>query len=119
MKLDGIAKKAAYVGAGSGVALFAIIGLLPGSLIGGSVGVKIARMLFGSPVTSELLPRATVALSMLLGVFLSGSIFVAGGAMTGWMMGNLIDVFSERAFFTGGRKLQGAKGSVSGKRPSD
>ena len=110
MKLDRITKNAAYVGAGAGVALFTIIGLLPGSLVGGSVGVKIAGMIFGSPVTSQLLPRVTVALSMLLGVFISGIIFVACGAMTGWMMGNLIGVFSERAYFTG---------SDSGKRSSD
>jgi hypothetical protein len=47
---------------------------------------------------------------MLLGVFISGIIFVACGAMTGWMIGNLIGVFSERAYFTG---------SDSGKRSSD
>jgi hypothetical protein len=47
MKLDRITKNAAYVGAGAGVALFTIIGLLPGSLIGGSVGVKIAGIIFG------------------------------------------------------------------------
>ena len=119
MKADGIAKKAAYVGTGAGVALFAIIGLLPGSFIGGSVGIKIAGVLFGSPVTSQLLPRVTVALSMLLGVFLSGSLFVACGAMTGWMMGNMIDAFSVRAYFTGNRKLQKAKGNDSGTRSSD
>jgi len=83
MKSDGIARNAAYVGAGAGVTLFAIISLLPGSLIGGSVGIKIAGVHFRSPVTSQLFPRVIVAVSMLLGVLLFGSLFVAFGAMTG------------------------------------
>ena len=115
MKSDGMAKKAAYVGAGAGVALFAIIGLLPGSLIGGSVGIKIAGALFGSPVTSQLLPRVTVAVSMLLGVFLSGSLFVACGATIGWMMGSVIDAFPVFAYFTGRR----IKKKAAGKQDSD
>jgi hypothetical protein len=110
MRSDGIAKKAAYVGAGAGVALFAIIGLLPGSLIGGSIGIKIAGTLFGSPVTSQLLPRVTVALSMLLGVFLSGTFFVVCGATAGWMMGNIIDSLPVLAYFTGRRKTKKSAG---------
>jgi hypothetical protein len=118
MKSDGIAKKAAYVGAGAGVALFAIIGLLPGSLIGGSIGIKIAGLFFGSPVTSQLLPRVTVAVSMLLGVFLSGIFFVTCGAITGWMIGNMIDAVPVPAYFTGRRKAKKATGN-SGQRDSD
>ena len=119
MKADGIAKNAAYIGAGAGVTLFAIIGLLPGSLLGGSVGIKIAGAIFGSPVTSQLLPRVTVAVSMLLGVLLSGCLFVAFGAMTGWMVGNMIDAFPVFEYFTGSRKSRKAKGSDSRKRASD
>ena len=118
MKSDGIAKKAAYVGAGAGVALFAIIGLLPGSLIGGSIGIKIAGIFFGSPVTSQLLPRVTVAVSMLLGVFLSGILFVTCGAITGWMIGNMIDVIPVPAYFTGSRKAKKANAD-SGQGGSD
>lgn len=119
MKSDGIAKKAAYVGAGAGIALFAIIGLLPGSLIGGSVGIKIAGVLFGSPVTSQLFPRVTVAVSMLLVVFVLGSLFVACGAMTGWMLGNMVDSFPVIAYFTGRRKSKKTKDNNSGKQISE
>ena len=108
MRSDGIAKKAAYVGAGAGVALFAIIGLLPGSLIGGSIGIKIAGILFGAPVTSQLLPRVTVAVSMLLGVFFSGILFVMCGATVGWMIGNILDFVPVPAYFTGHRKAKKA-----------
>ena len=45
-----IAKKGLYVGAGAGLVLFAIIGLLPGSFIGGVVGLNIAGSIFGYPV---------------------------------------------------------------------
>jgi|WetSurSiteA1Bulk_404760.scaffolds.fasta_scaffold12513_2 hypothetical protein len=119
MKSDGIAKNAAYVGAGSGFTLFAIIGLFPGSIIGGSVGVKIAGVFFGSPLTSQLLPRVIVAVSMLLGVLLSGSLFVIFGAIAGWMVGNMIEAFPIIAYFTGSRKSRKAKGSDSRKRDSD
>jgi hypothetical protein len=113
-----MAKKAAYVGAGAGVALFAVIGLLPGSLIGGSVGIKIAGVLFGSPVSSQLLPRVTIAVSMLLGVFLSGTLFVVCGTITGWVMGSMIDAFPVFAYFTGRKKAKKAMGD-SEQRDSD
>jgi hypothetical protein len=119
MKSDGIAKNAAYIGAGAGVTLFAIIGLLPGSIIGGSVGIKIAGVLFGSPVTSQLFPRVIVAVSMLLGVLLSGSLFVIFGAVAGWMVGNMIDAFPVIAYFTGSRRSRKVKRSDSRNRDSD
>jgi hypothetical protein len=118
MKSDGMAKSAAYIGAGAGVTLFAIIGLLPGSIIGGSVGIKIAGVLFGSPVLSQLLPRVIVAASMLLGVLFSGIFFVICGATAGWILGNMIDSFPVVAYFTGSRKSSKAKGSDSKKRDS-
>lgn len=112
MKSGETAKKAAYIGAGAGLALFAIIGLLPGSLIGGSIGVAIAGKLFGAPLTPHLLPRLTVALSMLLGVFVSGVLFVAGGTTAGWTIGNALDALKTskpaRAYFTGNKKTKKA-----------
>ncbi len=35
-----LSRKAAYIGAGAGMVLFAIFGLLPGSLLGGAAGIK-------------------------------------------------------------------------------
>ena len=37
-----LSRKAAYIGAGAGLVLFAIFGLLPGSLLGGAAGIKFA-----------------------------------------------------------------------------
>ena len=89
-----IAKKAVWIGAGAGILGFAIFGLLPGSFIGGVTGLNIAGMLFGYPVTSGVLPRMIVAVSMLLGILVSGVIFVVGGGIIGWFLGTVIDSVS-------------------------
>jgi hypothetical protein len=91
MKTREMAKKMAYIGAGAGLVLFAIMGLLPGSFIGGVIGLNIAGSLFGMPVSSALLPRLIVGLSMLLGVMVSGIIFIAGSTVVGWLIGYVID----------------------------
>ncbi len=81
----------AYIGAGAGLILFAVTGLLPGSFLGGVIGLNIAGGLLGLPVSSALLPRLIVGLSMLVGVLISGVVFVAGPAVAGWLVGCLID----------------------------
>jgi len=91
MKTRETARKMAYIGAGAGLVLFAILGLLPGSFIGGVIGLNIAGSLFGMPVSSALLPRVIVGVSMLLGVLVSGIIFVAGSTVAGWLIGYVID----------------------------
>ena len=89
-----MAKKMAYIGAGAGVVLFAILGLLPGSFLGGVVGLNIAGSLFGMPVSSALLPRLIVGMSMLLGVLVSGIVFISGATVTGWLIGYVIDALT-------------------------
>ncbi len=84
-------KIVAYIGAGAGLILFAITGLLPGSFLGGVVGLNIAGSLFGLPVSSTLLPRLVVGVSMLIGVLLSGFVFIAGSTVSGWLIGYAID----------------------------
>jgi hypothetical protein len=71
--------------------LFAVLGLLPGSFLGGVVGLNIAGSLFGMPVSSALLPRLIVGISMLLGVLVSGIIFISGATVAGWLIGYVID----------------------------
>ncbi len=91
MKKQEMARKMAYIGAGAGLVLFAVIGLLPGSFIGGVIGLNIAGGLFGSPVTSALLPRLIVGMSMLIGVLVSGVVFISGSVSVGWLIGCAID----------------------------
>ncbi len=91
MKTNGMTKKMAYIGAGAGLVLFAVIGLLPGSFLGGVIGLNIAGSLFGLPVSSALLPRVIVGICMLLGVLVSAMIFIAGTSVAGWLLGYAID----------------------------
>jgi hypothetical protein len=85
------ARKMAYIGAGAGVVLFAVFGLLSGSFIGGVIGLNIAGGLFGSPVSSALLPRLIVGMSMLMGILVSAVIFISGLTSVGWLVGCAID----------------------------
>ena len=91
MKDTTYTKKLAYIGAGCGVALFAIFGLLPGSFLGGVMGLNIAGVLLGTPVGAGLLPRMIVAASMVVGVMVSGLMFITASATLGWLAGTVVD----------------------------
>lgn len=91
-----IANKLAYLGAGVGLTLYAIFGLLYGSLLGGVVGLNIVHTLFGTSLAQGILPRVIVALGMLSGVLVAGTICVLGSAAVGWLIGYLIDPLASR-----------------------
>ena len=82
-----LSSKTAYIGAGAGMVLFAIFGLLPGSLLGGAAGLKFAGMLFGLPLESGMIQRVIVLASMLIGVMASGITIVTATATMGWLAG--------------------------------
>ena len=86
-----IAKKGLYMGAGAGLVLFAIVGLLYGSLLGGVVGLSIAGSIFGYPVGPQIASRMIVAASMLFGILVSGIVFTGGLAFVGWAIGYAIE----------------------------
>jgi len=88
---NSIAKKSAYIGAGAGLVLFAIFGLLPGSLLGGAMGINIAGMLFGLPLEPGLISRAIVLVSMLVGVLVAGIVIVTATTTVGWLAGRLLE----------------------------
>jgi hypothetical protein len=86
-----IAKKAGYIGAGIGLALFAIFGLLPGSLMGGAAGLNVAGWLFGMPVQPGLIARVIVLAAMLTGVLVAGIVMVTVTSTMGWLAGKVIE----------------------------
>jgi hypothetical protein len=86
-----IANKLIYVGAGVGLVLFAFLGLLPGSFVGGVMGLSISGMIFGTPVEPGIISRIIIAISMLLGVMVSGFVFVTAASTLGWLVGTIID----------------------------
>ncbi len=91
MKNMEIAKKAAYTGAGAGLVLFVLFGLLPGSLIGGAAGVAIAGWLFGLPLEPGLISRMIVLASMLVSALLAGTIVVTATSSLCWIAGRIIE----------------------------
>ena len=86
-----LSRKAAYIGAGAGLVIFAIFGLLPGSLLGGAAGIKLAGLLFTLPLEPGIVSRMIVLASMLVGVVVSGITIVTATSTTGWLMGRLLD----------------------------
>jgi small-conductance mechanosensitive channel len=86
-----ISRKTAYIGAGAGLVLFALFGLMPGSLLGGAAGLNIAGWLFGLPVQPGLLSRIIVLASMLFGVLVAGIVIVTTASTVGWLVGKVLE----------------------------
>ncbi len=84
-------KRLTYIGAGCGIVLFAVFGLLPGSFLGGVMGLNIAGALLGVPVSSGVISRVIVAVSMMVGVMVSGIMFVTAASLGGWLIGTVVD----------------------------
>ena len=87
-------KKLTYIGAGCGVILFAVFGLLPGTFLGGVMGLNMAGLLVGGAASSEILSRVIVAASMVAGVMVSGIVFITVSSIAGWVIGTIVDVLT-------------------------
>jgi small-conductance mechanosensitive channel len=86
-----LSRKAAYIGTGAGLVLFAIFGLLPGSLLGGAAGIKLAGLFFGLPLDPGIVSRAIVLSSMLVGIVVAGITIVTATATLGWLTGRVLE----------------------------
>ncbi len=86
-----LSRKTAYIGAGAGLVLFALFGLMPGSLIGGAMGINIAGWLFGLPLQPGLISRIIVLASMLIGVLVAGIVIVTASSTVGWLVGKALE----------------------------
>ncbi len=89
-----ISKKATYIGAGAGLVLFALFGLLPGSVLGGAAGISMAGWLFGLPLGPGLVSRVMVLAGMLLGVLVTGIMMVTATSTIGWLAGKAVESMS-------------------------
>jgi hypothetical protein len=96
MKDKGFSKKFLYMGAACAGVLFAIFGVLPGSCLGGVMGLNVAGILLGLPVTSGKLSALLVAASMAMGVIVSGIIFITAAVTTGWIISRMLDAVRGR-----------------------
>ncbi len=90
-----LSRKTAYIGAGAGLVIFALFGLLPGSLLGGAAGIKLAGLFFGLPLDPGILSRAIVLSSMLVGVVVAGITIVTATATLGWLGGRVLEGSAE------------------------
>ncbi|MGA2192296.1 MAG: hypothetical protein ABSG42_02835 [Nitrospirota bacterium] len=88
------ARKFALVGSGIGLTLFALFGLLEGSLIGGAVGLDIVNTLLKEPAGPSLLSRMLIGASMLTGVIVSGIVFVFVFSAAGWVIGLVAELMT-------------------------
>ncbi len=86
-----ITRKMAYIGAGAGLVLFALYGLLFGSMLGGAAGISIAGWIFGQPVAPGILARVIVLVCMLTGVLVSGIVIVTTTTTIGWLVGKVLE----------------------------
>ena len=89
--MKNLSRKTAYIGAGAGLVLFAFFGLMPGSLIGGAMGINIAGSLFGLPLDPGLISRVIVLICMLIGVLVAGIMIVMAATTAGWLIGKLLE----------------------------
>jgi hypothetical protein len=85
-----LSRQGAYVGAGAGLVLFGMFGLVPGSLLGGAAGINFAGMLFGLPLEPGLLSRLIVLTAMFVGVCITCALFVTASSTIGWIIGAAI-----------------------------
>jgi hypothetical protein len=96
MENSGFSKKFLYMGIACTVVLFAVFGVFPGSRLGGAMGLDIAGILLGLPVTSGRLSTVLVAASMAMGVIVSGIIFITAAVTSGWLISKVLDVVKDR-----------------------
>ena len=89
-------QKGTYIGAGTGLVGFALAGLLPGSLLGGALGINLAGAIFGLPLESGIIARLIVLASMLLGVLVAGIVWVVTTSSIGYIMGSVLDTLKSK-----------------------
>jgi hypothetical protein len=104
MKDKGFSKKFLYMGAACAAVLFGVFGVLPGSCLGGVMGLNVAGILLGLPVTSGKFSSFLVAVSMATGVIVSGIIFSTAAVTAGWVISKVLDAVRGRQRRVNGNK---------------
>lgn len=92
-----MAQRMAYLGAGAGLVVFVLFGIMPGMFVGGAAGLSMAGALVGTPVEPGIVARVILAVSMLTGVLVTGLLIVTATAAAGWMLGTAADVVGRKA----------------------
>jgi hypothetical protein len=90
-KKNRLSSKLGYVGAGIGLALYAIFGLMPGAYLGGVLGLNMVNAILGVAAEATVLHRVMTAVGMLTGVMVAGMMFTVSGGCLGWLSGMAVD----------------------------
>ena len=109
-------KKGLYIGAEGRACALCNNRIAPGSFIGGVIGLNIAGSIFRTPVSSAVLPRIIVGASMVLGILVSGLVFVTNTSLLGWLAGHAMDairVGKEVSIETRAEKSKGQESEYS------
>ena len=85
-----ISRKTAYIGAGAGIVIFAIFGLLR-QPSGRRLRNQTSRNVFRLPLDPGIISRAIVLASMLVGVIVFGITIVTATATMGWLVGRVLE----------------------------
>ncbi|MDA8088147.1 MAG: hypothetical protein M0Z75_15790 [Nitrospiraceae bacterium] len=102
-------KKGLYIGTGVGLVLFALVGLFPGSMVGGVAGLKIAGMMLGAPLQGTLFARLIVAAGMIMGVLVAAVVFIFGMGTLGWIAGSVVEALKMKHVVAAGAELKNKK----------
>jgi len=91
-----IIKRVMLIGAGVGIAFYALYGFMFGLLIGGTAGLVISNEIFGSGVIEieggNLATRIILGGSMVSGAVISLLVFVVAGAVLGASLGYVLSL---------------------------
>jgi hypothetical protein len=84
----------AKIGAISGFVLFIIFGLIPGFYFGSYTAIILLSKIYGGPVEPNVLTRAFIVISAVLGILCSLSVSIVLGALFGTALGYLADMLT-------------------------
>lgn len=89
MDRTALTKKIGRIGIMAGLAAFLAFGILQGALVGGTVGLNAGAYLFG-PADGGLAVRTMAGTGMIMGVLITGAMFMTCGLAAGMLAGALI-----------------------------
>lgn len=94
-----IANKSALVGAGVGLVIYVLFGLLQGALLGGTAGVLFTNWVFGpgamEVMAGELITRAIIGGAMLTGVLVALVMCITVTSVIGYIAGSILGAVAE------------------------
>jgi hypothetical protein len=114
-----ITHKTTYIGAGAGITLFAVFGIVPGIIAGGALGLMAADMLFGASANAGVLRSLMAVSGVMLGIILGGAVFVMASSILGWLVGALglkhgTENYGDPVFAQGTRETRSESCDASG-----